>query len=300
MIEVKDLTKSFEDRQAVRGISFAPKKGQIFGLLGPNGAGKTTTIRMIMNIITPDSGEILLDKEPLSPEALDHVGYLPEERGLYIEQSVFEVLKYLTALKRSPKTKAHVDIIRLLDRLDLVDYADQKIRTLSRGNQQKVQIIAAIAHNPDLVILDEPFSGLDPINQNIIRELIVELRSNGKCVILSSHQMELVESLCDYISLINKGEIILEGPLKDIRRRESEGAIAIEAEGDLTFLSKIKEIESLEYTKNGAIVHLHPNYNFNAFITDLTKKVYLLKVEKKAATLKDIYLNTIKKHSGTT
>ena len=297
MIEVKDLTKSFEERPAVKGISFASKKGQIYGLLGPNGAGKTTTLRMIMNIITPDSGEILIDNEPLSHDILDRVGYLPEDRGLYLEQSVFEVLKYLTALKRTPKTKAHVDIIRLLDRLDLVEYADQKIRTLSRGNQQKVQIVAAIAHNPDLVILDEPFSGLDPINQNIIRELIVELRSNGKCVILSSHQMELVESLCDYISLINKGEIILEGPLDKIRQRESEGAIAIEAEGDLTFLSKIKEIESLEFTKSGAIVHLHPNYNFNAFITDLTKKVYLLKVEKKAATLKDIYLNTIKKHS---
>lgn len=298
MLNVKNLVKNFAATEAVKNISFRVNKGQVFGLLGPNGAGKTTTLRMVMNIISPDSGNILYNKEAITNEILDKIGYLPEDRGLYLEQPVYEVLKYLAALKGSPPTRSQVDIVRLMDRLDVVDFADEKVHKLSRGNQQKIQIIAAIAHDPNLVILDEPFSGLDPINQTVIRELILDLKAQGKAILLSSHQMDLVESLCDQICLVNKGEIILKGELEEIRQAESEGSITIEAQGDLTFLSGLKEVTAMEYTKNGASVHLDPEYDFNTFIRHLTGKVNLIKVEKKSATLKDIYLNTIKKHSA--
>ena len=297
MIEVKELYKSFGATQAVKNVTFTARRGQIFGLLGPNGAGKTTTLRMIVNILKPDQGEISIFGEPIRPETLDKIGYLPEDRGLYLDQNVYDVLFYLASIKGVPHTRAKVDIVRFLDRLDLIEYADKKIETLSRGNQQKIQLIASMLHDPDIVILDEPFSGLDPINQTVVRELIQELKYNKKTVILSSHRMELVESLCDYICLLNKGEIILEGPLEEIQKRESEGAIVIEAAGDLTFLSARKDIRDLKYTRTGAIINVDKNFKFNEFVRELTEKVELQKIEKKMPTLRDLYLTAIKKHA---
>ena len=240
--------------------------------------------------------EISILGENINPKILDKIGYLPEDRGLYLDQNVFDVLYYLSSIKGVPHTRSKVDIVRFLDRLDLIEYADKKIETLSRGNQQKIQIIASILHDPDVVILDEPFSGLDPLNQTVVRELIQELKYNRKTVILSSHRMELVESLCDYICLLNKGEIILEGSLEELQERESEGAILIEARGDLTFLSDKKEIMELKYTRNGAIINVDKKFNFNKFIKELTEKVELQKIEKKMPTLRDLYLTAIKKY----
>ena len=299
MIEVKEITKFYGELKAVNNISFRADQGQIFGLLGPNGAGKTTTLRMIVSILTPDEGEIFIEGTYPDNTTLDRMGYLPEERGLYLEQNVFDVLVYLASLKNIPKARSRIDIVRMLDRLSLVELADQKLYTLSRGNQQKVQIIAAIIHDPDFIILDEPFTGLDPLNQTVIRELIVDLKAAGKTIILSSHRMELVESLCDYICLLNKGGIILEGPLEEIKKREGEGTIVIEARGDLTFLSARTDIIEMEYTKNGAILQVARKFDMNQLVSELSTHAKIDKIERKTPTLRDLYLTAIKKHSVT-
>jgi ABC-2 type transport system ATP-binding protein len=297
MLKLNNIVKNFGALEAVKNISFTAEQGVIFGLLGPNGAGKTTTLRIILDILVPDSGTVTWQNEMIDEKMLNYIGYLPEERGLYQDQNVFDVLMYTAAIKNVGRTKAKVDIVRHLDRFDMVEMADRKIGTLSRGNQQKVQLLAATIHNPHLVILDEPFSGLDPINQTIVREYIIGLKKSGKAVLLSSHQMELVESLCDQIFLMNRGEMILQGDLQTIRKQESQGAIEIEAKDDITFLSAKDYITDLEYTKYGAIVHLDTGKNFDKLVQELVAKTRLRKLERKTPTLKDIFLNAIKKHN---
>ncbi len=221
-IEVRDVSKSYAGHRAVRDLSLNVPTGSVYGLLGPNGAGKTTTIRMILNIIEPDSGTIsVLGASSESSGLYDKVGYLPEERGLYRKMKVRDVLTFLAELKGVPRLDAATRINRWLDRLSLrsdeKDWGDSKIEELSRGMQQKVQFIGALVHDPELVILDEPFSGLDPVNAQALKDSVMELKRNGKTVIFSTHIIENAESMCDSVCIIAHGEKVLDGTVADVK-----------------------------------------------------------------------------------
>ncbi|HRE28944.1 MAG TPA: ATP-binding cassette domain-containing protein [Anaerolineales bacterium] len=225
-LSVKNLSKAFANVHAVQEVSFEVARGAIFGLLGPNGAGKTTTIRMIMDILKPDSGQIqILDHAP--GLGRENIGYLPEERGLYRGLRVLDTLVYFGELKGLTTSRARERALELLVRVELDDRAKSKVQELSRGMQQKLQLAATIIHQPDLVILDEPFQGLDPVNVDLIRRLIRELRDEGKTIILSAHEMHLVETLCERIALINRGRIVLNGDLTEIKRQFSPNALEV-------------------------------------------------------------------------
>jgi len=228
VIRVRNLVKSYGDLVAVNRLSFEVEEGEIFGLLGPNGAGKTTTIRIIMDILKPDEGEVeVLGAPPGETKAC--VGYLPEERGLYRNLKVLDTLVYLAELKGVAGAEARKRAMALLERVGLDEWASKKVKELSRGMQQKLQFIASLVHDPQVLFLDEPFQGLDPVNVELIKNLITELHREGKTVVLSTHQMNLVEALCDRILLINKGEAVLYGSLKEIKQRYAPNTIFVRA-----------------------------------------------------------------------
>lgn len=218
VLEVQDLVKRYDGFTAVDHLTFAVHRGELFGLLGPNGAGKTTTIRAIMDIFRPDEGTItVLGRPPGEARAL--VGYLPEERGLYRDLKVQEVLEFLAELKGLERSQARERALHWLEQVDLADWATRRVKDLSRGMQQKLQFVASVVHDPELLILDEPFQGLDPVNVDLLKRLIRELQTEGKTILLSAHQMNLVEALCDRIVLINRGRAVLYGPLEEIKQR---------------------------------------------------------------------------------
>lgn len=225
-LEVKDLRKSFGDKEVLHGISFSIESGKALGLLGRNGAGKTTTIRILMDVFHANSGSITVDGRPFRPREF-RIGYLPEERGLYPKKGVQEQLIYLAQLRGSSRADARQQTMRWLKRLGVEEYAQKKLETLSKGNQQKVQLAQTLVCNPDLVILDEPFSGLDPVNSQILKDVIREQIDAGKLVIFSSHQMSYVEEFCEDIVLINRGEIVLSGALSKIKRTYGKNRLVI-------------------------------------------------------------------------
>jgi ABC-2 type transport system ATP-binding protein len=236
VLEIRNVTKRFDEFVAVRDLTFEVRKGTIFGLLGPNGAGKTTTIRMIVNIFAPDSGEVLVLGQHMSPELQQRIGYLPEERGLYKKMKVREQLLFFANLKGLDDAAANSRIDDWLARLELSDWKEKKSEELSKGMQQKVQFIGTILHEPELLILDEPFSGLDPVSVNLLKGVIVDLQSRGKTIIFSTHQMEQVEQMCDDICLINHSTKVLGGSLREVKRRFGRNTIILDFEGDDSFL----------------------------------------------------------------
>jgi len=233
LVEVRNVSKRFGQMQAVKDVSLEVDPGEIFGLLGPNGAGKTTTIRMMLNIFRPDSGTITMMGGPMNEEKKRHIGYLPEERGLYRELPLLECLTYLAQLKGMQKDAAEKSVRHYLEWLDLAEHSAKKVKDLSRGMQQKAQIIATVAHNPDLLILDEPFQGLDPVNVRRIKELMEDLRARGKAIIMSTHQMNQVEAMCDRILLVNRGTGVLYGALTDIQNSFAGNAVRVRVKGEL-------------------------------------------------------------------
>jgi ABC-2 type transport system ATP-binding protein len=248
ILELRNVRKAYGDFVAVKDVSLSVPAGCIFGLLGPNGAGKTSTIRMIMNIVPQDSGEVLVFGHPRTPEDLRRIGYLPEERGLYRKMTVMDQLLFLAEIRGLKGPQIRPEIERWLERVDLTKWSKSKVEELSKGMQQKVQLIGTVLHKPDLLILDEPFSGLDPINQELFRELLQEYRAQGKSVVLSTHGMDLAERLCDHICLIFQGRAILDGDLKQIKRRVSGNSFRLVATGDLERLKEMPEVET-------AVVH---------------------------------------------
>jgi ABC-2 type transport system ATP-binding protein len=228
IIQVHDLVKRYGDVVAVDHLSFAVEAGEIFGLLGPNGAGKTTSIRVILDILPPDHGTVtVLGRSP--GQAKGQVGYLPEERGLYRNLKVLDTLVYLAELKGVPRPAARERALRLLHDIDLEDWAARKVRDLSRGMQQRLQFVASLVHDPQVLFLDEPFQGLDPVNVERIKALMAELNREGKTIVLSTHQMNMVEALCDRILLINRGRAVLYGPLAEIKRQHAPNAVRVRA-----------------------------------------------------------------------
>jgi ABC-2 type transport system ATP-binding protein len=227
------ITKSYGEKRAVDGVSFEVPAGEVFGLLGPNGAGKTTLIRILMDIIRADAGTVRLRGQPLDGRGLDRIGYLPEERGLYKKQKVADVMAYFGTLKGMPQRDARRRSLEWLSRIGMPEVANRKVESLSKGMAQKVQIATTFLHDPELAVLDEPFSGLDPINVQFVRELIVERRRAGRTTILSAHQMNLVEELCDRVALIHQGRLMVYGPLDEVRERWSLPEVIVAARGGL-------------------------------------------------------------------
>ncbi len=230
------VTKRFDSLTAVSDLSLQVRQGSIFGLLGPNGAGKTTTLRMVLRVLIPDTGSIQVLGQPLSDHAQDLMGYLPEERGLYLRMQVCKVLVFLAALKGVPEAEADRRARAWLERLEIGNWADKKVSALSKGMQQKVQFVAAVLHRPPLVILDEPFTALDPVNAALIKDIMLELRDQGTTIILSTHRMEQVEMMCDAICLINQGRNILSGELRAIKQSYGKNTVRIEYSGNGDFL----------------------------------------------------------------
>jgi ABC-2 type transport system ATP-binding protein len=245
-LEILNLTKNFNGIKAVDNASFAVPEGAVFGLIGRNGAGKTTTIRMMMNIYLPDSGEVILRGKKIDKNFKDSVGYLPEERGLYKKMKVMDTLLFLAELKGKTGKETEKSAKNYLERFELTDRKDSKIEDLSKGNQQKVQFISTILHNPEFLIFDEPFSGLDPINTNLLKQIILEKKQEGKVIIFSTHLMDFAEKMCDHIAMIDQGKIILNGDLDEIKLKYAKKNVSINYEGNVSFLKGNPIIERME------------------------------------------------------
>lgn len=245
-LEVKNLVKKFNGLTAVDDVSFQVPDNSIFGLIGRNGAGKTTTIRMILNIYSPDSGQVFFRGNKTGQDFKDSVGYLPEERGLYKKMKVIDMILFLAELKGKKGREVEKSANEYLERFALSGRKNSKIEDLSKGNQQKIQFISTILHDPEFLILDEPFSGLDPINTNLLKEIILEKKQNGKVIIFSTHLMEFAEKMCDHIAMIDHGKIILNGALDDIKKKYANKNVILDYEGDISFLKSHPIVESIE------------------------------------------------------
>ena len=239
ILDVRNITKRFGEFTAVDRVSFSVEPGRIFGILGPNGAGKTTSIRMMNYITIPDEGEITIKGMPVGRETQPLIGYMPEERGLYKKMKVGEHLIYLAQLKGMGTTEAKKALRYWLERFEAIDWIKKEVGELSKGMQQKIQFIATIVHDPDIYIFDEPFSGLDPINSELLKQVILELKSNGKTIIFSTHRMEQVEQMCDDIVLYNLGRTILQGKVQDIKQSFGKRTVILEFDGDAGFLDEL-------------------------------------------------------------
>ncbi len=298
MLEVKNLYKRYKNIVAVDRISFQVKPGRIFGLIGPNGAGKTTTMRMILNIIKPSDGEILFENRKSFNDFYNIVGYLPEERGLYKKSKVIDLLLYFGSLKNMKRSIARNEIMVWLNRFGIKNLAYRKIEELSKGNQQKVQFIASIIHNPKILILDEPFSGFDPINQQEIKNFIIEFVNSGKILILSTHQMDMAEKLCSEIFLINKGKEVCSGELADLKKRFGGNHIRIEFEGNPDFLKIHEMILQYEIFSNYSEIQLRDSIipsEFLKSIVDMTTLTHFSVIEP---SLNKIFIDLVKQSSS--
>jgi ABC-2 type transport system ATP-binding protein len=293
-LELREVRKSYGGLVAVDGVSLEVPGGSIFGLLGPNGAGKTSTIRMIMDITAPDAGEVLLFGHPRRSEDLRRVGYLPEERGLYRKMTVIDQLVFLGEIRGLKRREIVPDIVRWLERVGLSGRGASKIEELSKGNQQKVQLIGTVLHKPDLLILDEPFAGLDPINQELFRELLLEYKQQGKSVVLSTHGMELAERMCDHISLISQGRTILTGELRAIKKRLGGNSYRLTAEGDLESLRGLPEVEQAVIQDGVAKLLLHPDADGADALRRIVSLVRVRDFRSEEPELEQIFLKAVR------
>ena len=296
-LEVKNIRKSFSGNEVLHGISFSVESGKALGLLGRNGAGKTTTIRILMDVFKCDSGEILIDGKPFIPKN-HQIGYLPEERGLYPKKKVTEQIIYLASVRGISKKEAKENTLKWLKRLGIEEYANRKLDTLSKGNQQKVQLAQTLVCNPEIIVLDEPFSGLDPVNAQILKDVVNELIQNNKIVIFSSHQMSYVEEFCEDIAIINKGNIALSGNLKDIKKDFGKNRLILSASNySLEELKKICEeqltnlVSIYEVKKDFLVLELCENTTKNNLLKHiLTTNIDIEKFAIYEPTLTDIFV----------
>ena len=292
---LEHVTKSFGEFAAVTDLSLQVRPGRVFGLIGPNGAGKTTTIRMIVNITVPDSGTIELLGQRMNTALQDRIGYLPEERGLYKRMRVGEQLRFFAELKDLRGAEANKRIDEWLKRLELSAWKEKRTKELSKGMQQKVQFITAVIHDPDLVILDEPFSGLDPVNVELMKETILEQKAAGKTIILSTHQMEIAEKLCDDVCMINRARKVLDGKLREIRRSFSRNAVALQFEGGDGLLNDPALVANIRQNGDDTEVLLVPGASPQTLLKRLVDSgVNVSKFELVEPSLHDIFIEKVK------
>ena len=294
LLRVEGITKTFASVRAVDAVSFGVERGEILGFLGPNGAGKTTTIRMILGIFRPDAGTIhcrLNGADGHVPR--ERTGYLPEERGLYSDAKVLDLLVYFGELKGLPRRTARERAREWLQRFDLLEWAGQRVEKLSKGMQQKVQFTASILHQPDLIVLDEPFSGLDPVNQNLLNDMIAEVRADGAAILLSSHRMNLVEALCDRIFLIHHGRRVLYGNLEEIKAAHGEHLVRIQFTGDGNALGNLPGVTDLCLEGERATMRLNRTVSPDAFVRGLPEAIEILALSVDRPPLHDIFVHTV-------
>jgi ABC-2 type transport system ATP-binding protein len=292
-VRVLHLSKRFGDTQAVADVSFAAEPGEIFGLLGPNGAGKTTTIRMMLDIFKPDGGTVSIFGGALDLAMKRRIGYMPEDRGLYKDQKLEPTLVYLATLKGLDEKTARFRLSGWLERLDLAEHRHKKVQELSRGMQQKAQIIATLLHNPDLIVVDEPFAGLDPVNTRLVKEIFEQQREAGKTIIMSTHQMYQVEALCNRIVLIDEGRTVLYGAVSEIKRNFAGNAIVVEGHGDFTHIPGVLETRQYNGTWQMALeIGADPQAVFRALAARDSVKIE--RFELAEPSLDDIFVSVVR------
>jgi ABC-2 type transport system ATP-binding protein len=293
-IKVDHVSKSFGDFIAVRDLSLSIRAGRVFGLLGPNGAGKTTSIRMIVNITAPDTGSIELFGRKIDSQIQDRIGYLPEERGLYKGMKVGEQLRFFAQLKNITGKEAQQRIDTWLDRLKLSEWKQKKARDLSKGMQQKIQFISAVLHDPDLVILDEPFSGLDPVNVELLKDVVLNLKRAGKTVIFSTHAMDIAEKICDDICLLNRSQKVLDGSIREVKKSFGRNSIALRVEGTNGNLPSSRMISSIQHHSDEMEVLLTADANPQEFLKQLIASgTVVTKFEMIEPSLHDIFIEKV-------
>jgi len=298
-LEVKNLTKTFGKLRAVDHASFEVPEGSIFGLIGRNGAGKTTTIRMMMGIYLPDEGDVFLKGAKVGQDFKNRVGYLPEERGLYKKMKVIDTLLYFSEVKG----KSGKEIIRKADeylkRFELFDRKNSKVEDLSKGNQQKIQFISTILHDPDFIILDEPFAGLDPVNTNLLKDIILEMKQKGKVIIFSTHLMDFAERMCDHIAMIDQGKIILKGSLTDIKSKYAQRNISLAYEGDISFLKGHPIVDKMEDFGNTTGIRVNQSNQTQQLLKLLVDKgINIKKFDANDISLHEIFIELAGKEDG--
>jgi ABC-2 type transport system ATP-binding protein len=293
ILAVRDVRKVFGEVRAVDGVSFTVRSGTITGLLGRNGAVKTTTIRMITGIFMPDSGSIEWLAGQGGAEFRDRIGYLPEERGLYKQMKVVELLLFFAEIKGCPPADTRKKIDRWLERFDLLDKRDAKVEELSKGNAQKVQLIGTLLHDPDLIILDEPQSGLDPVNMVVVRNLLRDLKKEGKTILLSTHMMHEAEQLADEIILIHRGKVVLDGTLDQVRRSFPRNKLHIDFEGDGAFLRQLPQVREAEIDEDSAVISLAEGADAQKVLESCVPRLRVRRFEIAAPSLEEIFIEKV-------
>lgn len=303
ILEVQNVTKQYADYKALNGVSLQVPKGSIYGLLGPNGAGKTTLIRIINQITMPDSGTVLFDGKPLSPEDVHYIGYLPEERGLYKTMKVGEQCLYLAQLKGLSKQEAQAQLKYWFEKFEIQEWWNKKIQELSKGMAQKIQFVVTVLHKPKLLILDEPFSGFDPVNANLIKDEIIELNKQGTSVIFSTHRMESVEEMCDHIALIHKSNKLIEGKLSEVKRQYRSntfevGVLTQNVEGLMYQLTQKFTVGQTNFKSLNDDLKLEVqlgNHTSNELLSILTNNGQVTHFVEKIPSVNDIFIQTVSK-----
>ncbi len=292
---LENVGKSFGKLQAVQDLSLSVPPGTMYGFLGPNGAGKTTTIRMIMEIILPDRGQILINGQPnTSREILDRVGYLPEERGVYPKMKVIEALEFFAELKGMKKHHHAPKIKMWLERFGMTEVRDKKMNELSKGNQQKIQFLTTVLHEPDLIILDEPFMGLDPLNADLVKDVMLEQKQRGAAIVFSTHQMDSAEKLCDAICLINKGQKVLDGEVKRIKRNFGRNNVILAYDGKSDFLKQNGLLQDYNDFGNYVEVRLCDGASPQALLAAAMQQAEISRFEVVEPSLHQIFVETVK------
>jgi ABC-2 type transport system ATP-binding protein len=301
ILKAIDLTKSYATKKALDQINISIPKQSIYGLLGPNGAGKTTFIRIITQIFKADSGQILFNSQSLDASHIKEIGYMPEERGLYKKMKVGEQLLYLAQLKGLKYNDALTKLKEWFIRLEIKEWWNKNVEDLSKGMQQKIQFIATVLHKPSLIILDEPFSGFDPINANLIKDEIIKLREEGCPIIFSTHRMESVEEMCDYIALINNAKMILDGKTKDVRASYRSNTFIVETELFLPILSENFEIVTVESKPDQPVrttIKIHEGLSSNNLLSALIPNVQILSLNEKVPSINEIFIKKVTETNG--
>jgi ABC-2 type transport system ATP-binding protein len=290
---LNSLQKSFSEVRAVNNLSVTVPQASVYGFLGPNGAGKTTTLRMIMNIIRPDSGAISIFGDSSVEQAKARIGYMPEERGLYRKMTVAKVLTYFGAIKGLSGNELSGRVSKWLRRVELTDWATKKVEELSRGMHQKLQFAVTAINEPELLILDEPFAGLDPLNTDLLKSLMLEMRNEGKTIIFSTHVMHEAEKLCDSILLINKGQAILDDSLANIKSRRSSNVVSAELEGDTDFIKELDEVKRVKSEGHNFEITLSDNADTQQLLRILIERLHVHRFEVKVPSLHEIFVDLV-------
>jgi ABC-2 type transport system ATP-binding protein len=293
---LKGVSKSFADHVAVRDLSLEVPRGSVFGLLGPNGAGKTTTLRMVLNILGVDGGSIEILGRPADQAVRDRVGYMPEERGLYMRMVLEEQLVFMAAIKGLGRKEATRRLGPWLERLGLADWRKRKTGELSKGMQQKAQFIATVLHEPDLIIMDEPMSGLDPVGMDVMRDVMVDLSRRGATIVLSSHQMDTVERLCDRVALINKGEKVLDGTMSEVKAAHGKNTVVVAFDGDGSFLGSLPGVAKVSDFGQYVEIKMSDGADPQTLLGEVAARLRIRRFEIVEPSLHDIFVETVTGH----